>query len=103
MQKRKIPKFKSEADEAAWWYTHREETARWMEEAAAAGETTTLAEVLQRARQRAGTTPTVSIRIDPEDIARARVLAEKKGLRYQTYLKMLLHEALERAQKGMAG
>jgi len=103
MQKRKMPKFKSEADEAAWWYAHRAETARWMEAAAAAGETSTLAEVLQRARQRAGTTPTVSIRIDPEDIARARVLAEKKGLRYQTYLKMLLHEALERAQKRMAG
>jgi len=30
-------------------------------------------------------------------------LAEKKGLRYQTYLKMLLHEALEREQKRMAG
>jgi len=49
------------------------------------------------------TTPTVSIRIAPEDIARARGLAEKKGLRYQTYLKMLLHEALEREQKRMAG
>jgi predicted DNA binding CopG/RHH family protein len=45
----------------------------------------------------------VSIRIAPEDIARARGLAEKKGLRYQTYLKMLLHEALAREQKRMAG
>src|ERR1022692_3317242 len=45
-------------------YAHREETARWMEEAAATGQTTTLSEVLLRARQRAGTTPTVSIRID---------------------------------------
>jgi len=55
MQKRKIPKFKSEADEAAWWYAHRAETARWLEEAAAKGQTTTLAEVLQRAPHRAGT------------------------------------------------
>lgn len=102
-EKREIPKFKSEADEAAWWYAHREETARWMEEAAATGQTTTLSEVLQRARRRAGTTPTVSIRIAPEDIARARGLAEKKGLRYQTYLKMLLHEALEREQRRVAG
>jgi predicted DNA binding CopG/RHH family protein len=101
--KRKIPRFQSEADEAAWWYAHREETARWMEEAAANGQTTTLSEVLQRARRRAGTTPTVSIRIAPEDIARARGLAEKKGLRYQTYLKMLLHEALEREQRRVAG
>ena len=102
-EKRKIPRFKPETDEAAWWYAHREETARWMEEAAATGQTTTLSEVLLRARQRAGTTPTVSIRIAPKDIARARGLAEKKGLRYQTYLKMLLHEALEREQKRMAG
>ena len=103
MEKGKIPKFKSEADEAAWWYAHREETARWMEEAAATGQTTTLSEMLQHARQRAGVTPTVSIRIAPEDIARARGLAEKKGLRYQTYLKMLLHEALEREQRRVAG
>lgn len=76
-ERHKIPKLKSEADEAAWWYAHREETARWMEEAAANGQTTTLSEVLQRARQRAGTTPTVSIRIAPEDIARAWVGGEK--------------------------
>jgi len=46
-----------------------------MEKAAANGQTTTLSEVFERARQRAGTTPTVSIRIAPEDIARARGLA----------------------------
>jgi hypothetical protein len=28
MNKRIIPKFESEADEAQWWYDHREETAR---------------------------------------------------------------------------
>jgi len=49
-EKRKIPKFKSEADEASWWYGHREETARWMEEVAANGQATTLSEELQRAR-----------------------------------------------------
>ena len=46
--------------------------------AAANGQTTTLSQVLQRARQRSGATPTVSIRIAPEDIARARGLAEKR-------------------------
>jgi predicted DNA binding CopG/RHH family protein len=29
----------------------------------------------------------------------ARKLAEKRGLKYQTYLKMLLHEALTRESK----
>ena len=100
-EKGKIPKFRSEADEAAWWYAHREETARWMEEAAAAGQTATLAEVLQRALHHVGLESAIENRIVGN--SRARGLAEKKGLRYQTYLKMLLHEALEREQKRMAG
>ena len=99
IRKPDIPKFQSEAEEAEWWDRHREETAEWMEKAAAGNETTTLSDVLQRARQRAGAIPTVSIRIDPDDIARARSLAAKKGLRYQTYLKMLLHEALQREER----
>jgi len=99
IKKSNIPEFKSETEEAEWWDQHREETAQWMEEAMATGRTSTLPDVLQRARQRAGTTPTVSIRIDPDDITRARSLAAKKGLRYQTYLKMLLHEALEREER----
>jgi hypothetical protein len=28
VEKRLIPKFESEAQEAAWWFDHREETAR---------------------------------------------------------------------------
>jgi len=99
IQKSNIPKFESEAAEAEWWDLHREETAQWMEEAADRGQTTTLFDVLHRARERAGATPTVSIRIDPDDIARARSLAAKKGLRYQTYLKTLLHEALLREER----
>jgi predicted DNA binding CopG/RHH family protein len=46
-----------------------------------------------------GVTPATTIRLAPEDISRARALAERRGLRYQTYLKMLIHEALEREEK----
>ena len=99
IRKPDVPKFKSEAEEAEWWDQHREETAEWMEQAAASNQTTTLSDLLQRAGQRAGAIPTVSIRIDPDDITRARSLAAKKGLRYQTYLKMLLHEALQREER----
>ena len=38
----------------------------------------------------------LSIRIPEPDIALAQRLAERKGLPYQTYIKSLLHEALER-------
>ena len=38
----------------------------------------------------------VTIRLSDSEIAVARQQAEVKGLRYQTYIKMLLHEALAR-------
>ena len=38
----------------------------------------------------------VTIRLDMPDIAAAQELAKAKGIRYQTYMKKLLHEALER-------
>ncbi|MCW5977293.1 MAG: hypothetical protein KIT09_04415 [Bryobacteraceae bacterium] len=56
-----------------------------------------------RLSRRTGRTPAVSIRIDPADLARARTQAARKGIRYQTYLKMLLHEALEREEMRAGG
>jgi predicted DNA binding CopG/RHH family protein len=38
----------------------------------------------------------ITIRLRLDDLERARALAERKGIGYQTYMKMLLHEALER-------
>jgi predicted DNA binding CopG/RHH family protein len=45
---------------------------------------------------RSVTTP-VTIRLSAPDVLMARRLSKAKGMRYQTYIKMLLHEALERA------
>jgi len=42
----------------------------------------------------------VTIRLSNNEIARAKQQAEAKGLRYQTYIKMLLHEALARNASG---
>jgi hypothetical protein len=99
---RQIPSFETEAEEAQWWFDHREQTADWLEKAAAEGRTTNLAQ-LREGRRTRGITPTISIRLDPADLARARALAERRGLRYQTYLKMLLHEALEQEGRRPAG
>jgi predicted DNA binding CopG/RHH family protein len=96
-----IPQFGSEAEEARWWFEHREQTASLLENAVAEGRTTKLASILERKRT-GGATPTVSIRIDPSDLARARIQAERRGLRYQTYLKMVLHEALEQEDRRLA-
>lgn len=100
--KPEIPRFQSEAEEAQWWFDHREDTAAWLEKAVAEGRTTSLAKIIGKRRQ-IGSTPTVSIRIDPADLSRARVQAERRGLRYQTYLKMVLHEALEREDRQLPG
>jgi hypothetical protein len=44
----------------------------------------------------------ITIRVTKQDLARARNLAAKRGLRYQTYLKMLLLEALDNEEKRLA-
>lgn len=84
--------FRNEAEEAAWWDSHQNELANEFEKAAGAG---TLG---RGTAARKGSTPTTTIRLDPEDIARARAQAEERGLRYQTYLKMLIHQALREAE-----
>jgi predicted DNA binding CopG/RHH family protein len=87
------PKFANEAEEARWWFDHQDEIAGEFEKAASEGS-------LERgAITRKGPTPTTTIRLDAEDITRARQQAERKGLRYQTYLKMLLREALLKEER----
>jgi len=99
MRRDDIPKFSSEAEEAQWWDEHRQETAEWMEQAVSAGQTSTLSEILDRARTRSAGSRPVSIQLAPEDILRARSLAAKKGQPYRAYLKALIHEALLREER----
>jgi predicted DNA binding CopG/RHH family protein len=40
----------------------------------------------------------ISIRLSATDLLKANQLAAKKGLPYQTYIKSLLHEALQREE-----
>jgi predicted DNA binding CopG/RHH family protein len=88
IEKRVLPDFKSEAEEAKWWFDNQDELLKDFQRAA------------QEGRLGRGTPPqlgalrTTTIRLDPADIELARAQAEKKGLKYQTYLKMILHEAL---------
>ena len=92
METLKIPKFENEADEANWLFENREGLAAFLQ-AAQEGK------VRQGTLKQRGITPPTTIRLAPEDISRARTLAERRGLRYQTYLKMLIHEALEREER----
>ena len=81
-----IPKFKSETDEAAWWDAHPDFIVEEFEKAAEEG----------RLLRGIPKSKSVTIRIPMRDLEAAQLLADRKGLPYQTYMKMLLHQALEK-------
>lgn len=87
---KQIPKFKSEAEEARWWDTQGGRIARDVEAAVGAGEELTA----QPAALLRVSAKNITIRLPLEDLEKARALARRRGLRYQTYVKMLLHQAL---------
>jgi predicted DNA binding CopG/RHH family protein len=93
IEKRVLPDFQSEAEEAKWWFDHQEEILGDFERAAENGT------LLRGPAARVKALPTTTIRLDPADIELARQQAEKKGLKYQTYLKMVIHEALLKEAK----
>jgi predicted DNA binding CopG/RHH family protein len=80
-----IPKFRTEAEEAEWWDSHPEAATEIMKRALKSGKA-----------RRAVPLKTVTMRLPVPDIKAAQDLAHEKGLPYQTYIKMLLHEALKK-------
>ncbi|HEY6487722.1 MAG: hypothetical protein WCC26_06315 [Terracidiphilus sp.] len=84
--------FANEAEEAAWWKAHEDELLEEFKKATAEGRVG-IGTVAKRAAL-----STTTIRLDPDDIAKAREQAAERGLRYQTYLKMIIHEALRNAE-----
>jgi predicted DNA binding CopG/RHH family protein len=85
------PKFRNTDEEAAWWESREGKRAatELMKRAAKSG---TL-------KRRNAPLKTVSMRLPVADLEVAQELAATKGLPYQTYIKMLLHEALEKARR----
>jgi predicted DNA binding CopG/RHH family protein len=91
--KRVIPKFKSEAEEAEWWDQNRDMISQDLRAAQGAGELKVLTKERLRERLNAKAR-VVTIRLAEADIDLARKQAERKGLPYQTYIRSLLHETL---------
>lgn len=98
---KKQPSFKTESREAEWWAKNQDMIADRFEQAKANGKLGkgTVARIARERASQTGASPTITIRLAEDDLARARSLAEEKGLRYQTYLKMLLHQALNSEEK----
>jgi predicted DNA binding CopG/RHH family protein len=91
-----IPRFENEAEEADWWasregreFLKRKSAASTKKASAAKG--SRLVGQLNRA-----TSVQIALRLPEPDIAKARELATRKGIGYQTLLKMLVHEGLQR-------
>ena len=101
MAPKKQLRFESETQEANWWAKNQELIAERFEQARATGKLgkDTVARVARERAGQTGASPTITIRLPEADLARARTLAAEKGLRYETYLKMLLHQALKSEEK----
>jgi predicted DNA binding CopG/RHH family protein len=90
MKQAVIPKFSSEAEEAKWRDAHRSEIEAEIRRRMKQKLPLTLASLLRGAKS----SQPVTLRIPKEDLETVRRLAAPKGLGYQTYIKMLLREAL---------
>jgi predicted DNA binding CopG/RHH family protein len=96
-----LPRLKSESEEADWWASRagREYVKQKSAEAQSKGikaRGSLLVAKMNRKRSEQ-----IAIRLPHGDLAQARKLAERKGIGYQTLLKMLVHEGLAReARRG---
>ena len=92
----KMPKFSSESKEADWWasppgraYVKRKSAETQLKKTKAMG--SSLVAMLNRK-----SSVQIAIRLPEADLAQARKIAERKGIGYQTLLKMLVREGLVR-------
>ena len=88
----RIPKFKTEKEEAVWWDAHPEVITELFLKAKKEGK-------IKRLPVVRGATKSLTLRMPIADIEAAREIAGKRGLPYQTYIKGLVHQALERDRK----
>ena len=91
-----VPKFANEAEEADWWASRhgraflKQNAAKPVTEAAPP-KGSPLVRKLNR-----GASVQIALRLPETDITKAREIATRKGVGYQTLLKMLVHEGLRR-------
>ena len=91
-----IPKFVSDEEEADWWasregreFVKRKSVGPPKKESVPKG--SRLVGQLNRT-----TSVQIALRLPGPDVAKAREIATRKGIGYQTLLKMLVHEGLRR-------
>lgn len=91
-----IPKFTNEAEEADWWASRqgRDFVKEKSTGAATKGAPPKGSRLVTRLNRSASVQ--IALRLPEPDVAKAREIAMRKGIGYQTLLKMLVHEGLRR-------
>ena len=95
---RQIPKFRNESEEAAWWASpagraHVKQKSAIIRSTGIGAGGSPLVAALNVSRS-----VQIALRLPEADIKQARLIAERKGIGYQTLLKMLVREGLVREQ-----
>lgn len=91
-----MPRFRSESAEADWWASPagRAYLKQKSNEARAAGVKPVGSSLVASLNKKRSVQ--IAIRLPETDLAKARELAERKGVGYQTLLKMIVREGLVR-------
>ena len=96
-----MPKFRSESEEADWWASPagRSYVNQKSAEGKAKGSKVGGSSLVARMNKKSSVQ--IAIRLPEADLAQARRIAQRKGIGYQTLLKMLVREGLVReARRG---
>jgi hypothetical protein len=90
-----IPKFTDEGEEADWWASREgREVVKQNAGPAKKGVSAKGSHLVEKINRT--TSVQIALRLPEPDVAKARELATRKGIGYQTLLKMLVHEGLRR-------
>ena len=91
-----IPKFKNESQEADWWASNpgREYVKQKSASAKSKGVEMKGSRLIAKLNKKSSVQ--IAIRLPEQDLEHARQIAERKGIGYQTLLRMLVHEGLSR-------
>lgn len=91
-----VPKFASETEEADWWFNNRHLVEQEFSEAFRDGSARRVSLQQVLAERRAKLHAKAQVELEGEDAEKAHLAAKKRGMAVEPYLRMLVHEALEK-------